>query len=682
MLSFAESTGKSGETAAFGGVFCDSRGVDEEDECGISFEGYFGDWWKKAGYINFTVQKIVNVQEEISLTFTATKLPRFGRSAPHPFLTINRVQQNKLVPVAKTNIARSTVDPHWKEIRVKSFRLCRNDFNLPLQFQVHSGDPSGNHRYIGSAKTNVSTILSGAVRVFPIINEKKLGKKGYVNSGEICVGDVKRSAPNSFLDYVKAGAEINCTLAVDMSHSNYGKIKSQSLHYLDPSDPSGGDNDYTYAIRKVCRVVGRYDKDQMFPIYGFGAKLPGNKDVSNCFPLTFDPDNEEVQGEDAIVETYRRAVKAVEPMEPTALAPVIRRVIKEIKDAVVEDAHEETQEMPSYQLLIIFTDGAIHDLTETIDATVDASFHPMSILVVGMGDPHVQKAGFNIMRQLDNPDEPLRSVVTGKTIKRDILNFMIFDEYKNATPNDFARGALAEVPSHFLSWVEMSGFTMKHLPEQNDDKDSVVLGAGEGIDLTATAAEIDGIKSPSVPPDMTPSVHPAEKVANASHDRELDLNKLETMSTHSITASTRNDLVRAITRGNPTAAAPLLQSDDNFYADFGSAEKMTKRAGTGGPSTQPPLQPPPPRPQSYGGLESVPVTQVVNPVVNPYGPAVSSIKELPPGERHTQARRRVPYTDGTGDGGAPVVKSVQSLSQSQQSRRSFRSKPPPAALEI
>ena len=470
---------------------------------------------QQAGYINLSVQQIGNVQEEVCLTLSAKGLSRFSRSAPHPFLTVFRVQKKKLIPVAKTNIARNTTHPTWREIRVKSFRLCSNDYDLPLQLQVHSGDPSGNHRYIGSAKTTLATILSGSIRQLPVINEKSIGNKGYVNSGEVIIEEVKRSAPNSFLDYVKAGAEINCTIAIDCSASNFGTSNHNSLHHISENNPEDSENDYIKALRAVCKVVGRYDKDQMFPLYGFGAIPPGVEDKeahSHCFPMSLDWENIEVQGEEALVRTYVRAIMAVRPREPTRMAPVIHEVVQGTLDdddggdglqmpgGAKEPAHDEVEGrremLPPYQLLVILTDGEIMDLTETIDAAVEASARPMSILIVGMGDPHLQKAGFKLMAQLDGEEDggPLRSVISGKSMKRDIVNFIVYDEYKHATANDFARGALAEIPGHFLSWVEMTGYSMRNLNlmqnkrdgDSEDDVDVHVLSPRVYSDGTAT----------------------------------------------------------------------------------------------------------------------------------------------------------------------------------------------------
>ena len=38
-------------------------------------------------------------------------------------------------------------------------------------------------------------------------------------------------------------------------------------------------------------IIEDYDSDKLFPVLGFGAKLPPNGDVSHCFYVNGHPDN-------------------------------------------------------------------------------------------------------------------------------------------------------------------------------------------------------------------------------------------------------------------------------------------------------------------------------------------------------------------------------------------------------
>ncbi len=56
------------------------------------------------------------------------------------------------------------------------------------------------------------------------------------------------------------------------------------------------DNEYMQAIRSVGSILAPYDSDQLIPVFGFGARLPPNGEVSHCFPLNFNPQGPDVFG--------------------------------------------------------------------------------------------------------------------------------------------------------------------------------------------------------------------------------------------------------------------------------------------------------------------------------------------------------------------------------------------------
>jgi hypothetical protein len=82
-------------------------------------------------------------------------------------------------------------------------------------------------------------------------------------------------------------------------------MQTSSLHYRNPYQP----NEYEKglkcvhllmtvctAIQAVGSILAYYDSDKMFPVYGFGAKIPPYWNVSHCFPLNGNPSNPEVPG--------------------------------------------------------------------------------------------------------------------------------------------------------------------------------------------------------------------------------------------------------------------------------------------------------------------------------------------------------------------------------------------------
>ncbi len=77
----------------------------------------------------------------------------------------------------------------------------------------------------------------------------------------------------TFIDYIKSGVKIALSIGIDFTGSNGHPEDFGSLHSIE------GKNDYERAITACAKIVGYYDDDQKFPVYGFGAIInaPGFK---------------------------------------------------------------------------------------------------------------------------------------------------------------------------------------------------------------------------------------------------------------------------------------------------------------------------------------------------------------------------------------------------------------------
>ena len=77
-----------------------------------------------------------------------------------------------------------------------------------------------------------------------------------------------------------------------------------------------------------------------------------------------------------------------------------------------------------YHILLILTDGVVTDMADTREAIVRASYQPLSIIIVGVGN-----ADFTDMQILDGDDGVLRSP-KGEPVLRDIVQFVPFRDFK------------------------------------------------------------------------------------------------------------------------------------------------------------------------------------------------------------------------------------------------------------
>ena len=178
----------------------------------------------------------------------------------------------------------------------------------------------------------------------------------------------------SFVDYLSDGLQINLIIGVDFTASNGSPKDCNSLHYCSSPEP----NFYERAIISCGSILSYYDYDKIFPVFGFGAQFLGSNIVNHCFNINF-TDNPNIIGVDKIIDVYKNCVHNLNFSGPTYFTPLIRNVLDVIK------FNQTNSDDKRYYLLMILTDGQINDMNQTCDALVEASYYPISIIIIGIG---------------------------------------------------------------------------------------------------------------------------------------------------------------------------------------------------------------------------------------------------------------------------------------------------------
>ena len=191
-------------------------------------------------------------------------------------------------------------------------------------------------------------------------------------------------------------------MAVDFTGSNGNPSSPSSLHYLGPK------NQYESAIMQVGSILEPYDADRCFPTFGFGGvpNFMGIQATSHCFPLNGNPQNPGIVGVEGIRQVYRQNLPRIQLSGPTYFS----EIIQQFNSYAVGNASSM-----AYQILLILTDGEIHDMDRVKKLIVDASSGPTSVIIVGVGNE-----AFTMMEALDSDGQLLRSS-DGRTAKRDIV---------------------------------------------------------------------------------------------------------------------------------------------------------------------------------------------------------------------------------------------------------------------
>ena len=239
----------------------------------------------------------------------------------------------------------------------------------------------------------------------------------------------------SFIDYKNAGVQIALSIGIDFTGNNGHYGDKNSLHYIKPNEL----NDYEKAISTCGKIVGSFDFDQIFPVYGFGAIInpSENNETSDCFNLNF-KENPNISGIDNVLKLYRDCIQEKKLLFSCKanFAPLLKTVISKINEDIFE-----------YHILMILTTGRIDDFQETIDILVEASLRPLSVIIIGIG-----KDKFEKMIEIDGDEKPIESS-TGKVRKRDLVQFVPFDKYQN-DENLLFMEVLAEIPRQIIEYYQ------------------------------------------------------------------------------------------------------------------------------------------------------------------------------------------------------------------------------------
>jgi len=239
-----------------------------------------------------------------------------------------------------------------------------------------------------------------------------------------------------FVDYITGGCELELCIAIDFTGSNGDPRVPGTLHYMNPNPAYL--NDYEKALTAVGGIIAKYDADQKFPVWGFGAKYGGV--IQHCFRIG---DADELEGIHGVLQAYRNIFRTGLTMSgPTVFDQVIKVAAYKARTQHQQDLQVGTQ---SYKILLILTDGAVTDVEATKLAIQEANDAPLSIVIVGIGD-----ADFSEMRFLD--DFQVDEIGGG----RDICQFVEFRRYQNDRAGLTAR-TLEEIPDQLVDFFWSRG---------------------------------------------------------------------------------------------------------------------------------------------------------------------------------------------------------------------------------
>ena len=141
------------------------------------------------------------------------------------------------------------------------------------------------------------------------------------------------------------------------------------------------------------------------------------------------------------MQTYRTVLNNTELWGPTHFHHFIDRLNETVKADVSRENYN------TYNILMILTDGIIEDMDDTINALVESSYLPISVIIIGIGN-----ADFSNMDVLDADDDPLYDN-NGRKADRDLVQFVPYKDFKN-DGQKLAEQVLEEVPRQIVEFYQ------------------------------------------------------------------------------------------------------------------------------------------------------------------------------------------------------------------------------------
>ena len=348
-----------------------------------------------------------------------------------PFYKLERVLPNGQTKLMyQTKAIDNTLDPQWPaQHALRVADLTTGDMNeKTIRFACFDEDIGGTCDDMGWFFASFYDLMNAQQKRQPFVLKDAQGKA----YGEIFVDECAIAHFPTFIEYLRGGLQMNLAVSVDFTGSNGNPRDPKSLHYMDPQAP----NQYMRAMMGVGDVLMAYDTDKMIPAFGFGGQEPHPSMMTSHFFNLNGQANPYVPGVQGLLDSYAQALQHYGLSGPTNFAPTINGV-REIAEASAN----------TYTILLILTDGEITDMEATLKAIVACDRVPMSVIIVGVGNG----CDFEMMDQLDGDGK--RLCAGGRTMSRDVVQFVPFRKFERAPASALAAEVLREVPEQVVDWA-------------------------------------------------------------------------------------------------------------------------------------------------------------------------------------------------------------------------------------
>ena len=255
------------------------------------------------------------------------------------------------------------------------------------------------------------------------------------------VNKINFSNSNNFtvFDFLKVGIKLSTFIALDFS--------------LGQKEKSNYQNNYIKIIENI--VINLLNYKHNFYMYGYGATLNNSESNDILYKYIFNLNRKEDEAINAenIVPIYKKILNFINPEKKVYISSLIRKICKKII---------EIYQLKYYNVLFVISNQLTEeeDKLETIDAFVESSYLPLSIIIICE-----EKNDYIKMNQLFGPKiKETRNKMT--KFRNNIICFNYKDKF-NGQEKKMIESSMKEIAQQIIEYYNLSNCTPEHIKKEN-----------------------------------------------------------------------------------------------------------------------------------------------------------------------------------------------------------------------
>ena len=120
---------------------------------------------RDAGSVVVRIAPVKDTSGYCEITVTARNLGSVtSRAMCNTFLEVSRYSHGQFETVSRSELARNTISPRYPQIEVSTHRLCFNNGETYLRFDIYNEQNAGTHIFLGRVETSLDELLAPSSR--------------------------------------------------------------------------------------------------------------------------------------------------------------------------------------------------------------------------------------------------------------------------------------------------------------------------------------------------------------------------------------------------------------------------------------------------------------------------------------------------------------------------------------